>query len=148
MKNKCKFFNLCFWDSFTVSKAAPHPLGNSLMYEVYKRMPNDTDMTVFKRAGIPGMNFAAIEGYASYHKQLDRPELLQEGSLQHQGEILLALTQYFGNAPLDNLRSADSVYFDAPGLGMVNYPISLALPLCGVLILFFGMVFPTHLPKH
>ena len=55
------------------------------MYEVYKRLPNDTDMTVFKRAGIPGMNFAAIEGHTSYHTQLDRPELLQEGSLPTSG---------------------------------------------------------------
>jgi len=27
---------------------------------------------------------------------------LQEASLQHQGEILLALAQHFGNMPLDN----------------------------------------------
>jgi len=97
-------------------------------------------MTVFKRAGIPGMNFAAIEGHTSYHTQLDRPELLQEGSLQHQGEILLALAQHFGNMPLDDLRSADSVYFDAPGLGLVHYPVSRVLPLCGILILLFAMV--------
>ncbi len=122
------------------AKAAPLPLGNSLMYEVYKRLPNDTDMTVFKRAGIPGMNFAAIEGHTSYHTQLDRPELLQEGSLQHQGEILLALAQHFGNTPLDDLRSADSVYFDAPGLGLVNYPVSWVLPLCAALILLFAIV--------
>jgi hypothetical protein len=122
------------------AKAAAHPLGNSLMYEVYKRMPNDTDMTVFKRAGIPGMNFAAIEGHTSYHTQLDRPELLQEDSLQHQGDILLALTRHFGNMPLDDLRSADSVYFDAPGLGLVNYPVSWVLPLCGALILLFAAV--------
>jgi hypothetical protein len=121
------------------AKATPHPLGNSLMYEVYKHMPNDTDMTVFKWAGIPGMNFAAIEGVTSYHTQLDRPDLLQEGSLQHQGEILLALAQHFGNTPLDDLRSADSVYFDAPGLGLVNYTVSWVLPLCGVLILLFAI---------
>jgi len=122
------------------AKAAPLPLGNSLMYEVYKRLPNDTDMTVFKRAGIPGMNFAAIEGHTSYHTQLDRPELLQEGSLQHQGETLLALAQHFGNTPLDDLRSADSVYFDAPGLGLVNYTVNWILPLCGALILLFAIV--------
>ncbi len=122
------------------AKAVSHPLGNSLMYEVYKRLPNNTDMTVFKRAGIPGMNFAAIEGHTSYHTQLDRPELLQISSLQHQGEILLALTQHFGNAPLDDLHSADSVYFDAPGLGLVHYPAGWVLPLCGVLMLLFALV--------
>ena len=122
------------------AKATSLPLGNSLMYEVYKRLPNDTDMTIFKRAGFTGMNFAAIEGVTSYHTQLDRPELLQESSLQHQGEILLALTQHFGNVPLDDLRSADSVYFDVPGLGLVNYTVSWVLPLCSVLILLFATV--------
>jgi hypothetical protein len=122
------------------AKAAPYPLGNSLMYEVYKRLPNDTDMTVFKRAGIPGMNFAAIDGHTRYHTQLDRPELLQEASLQHQGEILLTLAQYFGNESLNDLRSADSVYFDAPGLGLVHYPVSRVLPLCAVMILLFAVV--------
>jgi hypothetical protein len=122
------------------AKAVSHPLGNSLMYEVYKRLPNDTDMTVFKRAGIPGMNFAAIEGHTAYHTQLDRPELLQEGSLQHQGEILLALTQHFGNTSLDDLGSADSVYFDMPGLGLVSYPVGWVLPLCGIVTLLFAVV--------
>ncbi|UUZ50698.1 hypothetical protein LP420_13675 [Massilia sp. B-10] len=27
--------------------SAPKAMGNSLMFEVYKRMPNDTDMTEF-----------------------------------------------------------------------------------------------------
>ena len=123
-----------------LAKAAPHPLGNSLMYEVYQRMPFDTDMTVFKRAGMAGMNFAAIEGFTSYHTQLDRPELLQQGSLQHQGEILLALAQHFGNIPLDDLQSAESIYFAVPILGMVHYPVSWVVPLCGVLIVLFGAV--------
>lgn len=120
--------------------AVPHPLGNSLMYEVYKRMPNDTDMTVFKRAGISGMNFAAIEGHTSYHTQLDRPGLLQEASLQHQGETMLSLVRYFGNAALVDLQSSDSVYFDAPGLGMVHYPVSWVPWLCFILIVFFCAV--------
>lgn len=119
---------------------APHPLGNSLMYEVYRRLPNDTDLSVFKRAGIPGMNFAAIEGHASYHTQLDRPERLHEPSLQHQGESLLALAQYFGNLPLDDLRAEDRVYFDAPGLGMVSYPTRWVTPLSAAVLLLFAVV--------
>jgi hypothetical protein len=120
--------------------AATRPLGNSLMHEVYKRMPNDTDLTVFKQAGIAGMNFAAIEGYTSYHTQLDRPELLQEASLQHQGETMLSLVQHFGNTDLVNIQSSDSVYFDAPGLGMVHYSVSWAFGLCIVTIALFCTV--------
>jgi hypothetical protein len=118
----------------------PHPFGNSLMYEVYKRLPNDTDLSVFKRVGIAGMNFAAIEGHTSYHTQLDRPELIQEASLQHEGETMLSLVQYFGNTDLTKLKSPDKVYFDVPGLGMVNYPASWVKPLCSVLIVLFGVL--------
>jgi hypothetical protein len=123
-----------------LAMAVPHPLGNSLMYEVYKRMPNDTDLTVFKQAGIAGMNFAAIEGHTSYHTHLDRPELFQEASLQHQGETLLGLIQYFGNKDLADLQSSDSVYFDALGFGLVHYPVSWVPWLCIILIAFFCAV--------
>lgn len=121
-------------------KQAPHPLGNSLMYEVYKRMPNDTDMTQFRRAGMPGLNFGAIEGLTSYHTPLDRVDLFHEGSLQHQGDIMLALVKHFGNTRLTDLASPDSVYFDMAGLGMVSYPMGYALPLSAVgVVLFVGV---------
>lgn len=117
---------------------APRATGSSLMYEVYRMLPNDTDMSAFKRAGLMGMNFAAMERPTSYHTQLDRPELLNQGTLQHQGEIMLALTRHFGNADLAGLKSANRVYFDVPGLGMVHYPAGLALPLAAVVALLAG----------
>ena len=117
-----------------------HPVGNSVMYEVYRLLPNNTDMTVFKGAGMAGMNFAAIERPTSYHSQLDTPELLNEGTLQHEGDSMLALARYFGNADLGRLAAPNRIYFDLPVLGLVNYPASLALPLAGLLVLLFGAV--------
>lgn len=119
-------------------KAVPFVLTNSLMYEVYKRLPNDTDFSVLKRMGIPGMNFAAIAGHKSYHTQLDRPEFLDQGTLQHEGEIMLALAKHFGNQPLDNLNAENHIYFDFPGLGVIHYPMSWAIPLCGLLVVLFA----------
>ncbi len=115
--------------------AAPLVSATSLFYEVYKRLSNDTDFTVFKQAGIPGMNFAAIEGHTSYHTQLDRPELLDQGSLQQEGDIMLALVKHFGNIPLNDLKSSDNVYFDFPSLGLVHYPVSWIMPLNTTLLL-------------
>ena len=123
-----------------LATAAPFLLANSLMYEVYKHLPNDTDMSVFKQAGIPGMNFAAIEGHTSYHTQLDRPEFLDQGSLQHEGDIMLALVKHFGNIPLNGLTSSDRVYFDVPGLGLVNYPVGWVFPLNVILLMLFATV--------
>lgn len=121
-----------------LANSAPFVLANSLMYEVYRRLPNDTDMTIFKQVGIPGMNFATIEGYTSYHTQLDRPEFLDLGSLQNEGDIMLALLKHFGNSSLSDLKSSDRVYFDFPGLGLVNYPVSWVVPLNGLLLLLFA----------
>lgn len=119
-------------------QSAPGAMGNSLMFEVYKRMPNDTDMTQFRKANLAGLNFGAIEGATRYHTALDRIEQVEAGSIQHQGEILLALARHFGNAPLDQLGGGDAVYFDMAGLGMLSYPVALVLPLCALGLALFG----------
>ncbi|RSZ55097.1 M28 family peptidase [Massilia atriviolacea] len=116
------------------------PVGNSLMFEIYKLLPNDTDLSAFKRGGLAGMNFAAMEGPTAYHTQLDRPEMLNQASLQHQGEIMLALSRHFGGADLGALKQADRIYFDVAGLGLVSYPAGAALPLAGLTLVLFGIV--------
>jgi Peptidase family M28 len=120
-----------------LAQAAPFLSATSLMYEVYKRLDNDSDLSIFKQAGIPGMNFAAIEGHTHYHSQLDRPEFLDQGTLQQEGNIMLALVNHFGNIPLNDLKSTDRIYFDAPGLGLVNYPTGWVVFLNITLLLLF-----------
>jgi hypothetical protein len=118
--------------------AAPHPDGSSLTYEVYKHMPNDTDMTVFKRAGDAGLNFAFIGNWEAYHTPLDNPQLLDRGSLQQDGENALSFAQTFGNADLSELHSRDGVYFSLPGNLFLRYSTSYVWPLAilsGLLLL-------------
>ncbi len=123
-------------------------MSNSLMYEVYKRLPNDTDFSVFKSAGILGMNFAAIENHAAYHTQLDRPEFLNQATLQHEGDIMLALVKHFGNQPLANLKVENRVYFDFPGLGLVHYPMRWTIALCVLLAIgFIALCAASHKAK-
>ncbi|HEX4565319.1 MAG TPA: M28 family peptidase, partial [Vicinamibacterales bacterium] len=38
------------------ARTAPHPRGVSFATEIYQRLPNDTDFSIFKRYGIPGLN--------------------------------------------------------------------------------------------
>lgn len=116
---------------------APHPLANSLMYEFYKVLPNDTDMTVFKEAGLTGLNFAYIGGHTHYHTRLDTPENLDERSLQHHGSHMLALTRRLGGLDLRDARAPDRVFFDLPGLGLVHYPVSFAVPLAALAALLY-----------
>ena len=53
------------------ARAAPRLVASSLWQEVYRRMPNDTDLTIWLRAGTPGLNFANVEDVARYHEPTD-----------------------------------------------------------------------------
>jgi hypothetical protein len=124
------------------AQAAPHPSGSSLTYEIYKHMPNDTDMTVFKKAGAAGLNFAFIGHWEAYHTPLDNPGALDRGSLQQQGENAFSLARKFGNADLTQLEDRDSVYFSIAGNFFAHYSSRFIWPLaivCGVLL--FGVIF-------
>jgi hypothetical protein len=124
------------------ARAVPHPSGSSLTYEIYKHMPNDTDMTVFKKSGAAGLNFAFIGHWEAYHTPLDNPELLDRGSLQQHGENALRLARALGNTDLTQLEDRDAVYFSAPGNIFAHYSGRFIWPLaivCGVLL--FGVIF-------
>jgi hypothetical protein len=122
--------------------SSPDPSGSSLTYEVYKYMPNDTDMTVFKRAGDLGLNFAFIGNWEAYHTPLDNPKLLDHGSLQQQGDNALALARVFGNSGLDKLQAHDAVYFSLPANLLPHYSSRWVWPLTIVTGLFsLGVIF-------
>lgn len=122
-------------------RAAPHPVANSMAYEAYRALPNDTDLSVFKAAGLAGLNFAYIENPTHYHTQLDNAENIDRRSLQHGGSYANALTRGFGNSDLANTKEDDAVYFDVLGLTLVRYPRILAVILTLLLaLLFVGVV--------
>lgn len=102
-------------------QAASHPVANSLSYEIYKRMPNDTDFTVFRHAGYSGLNFAFIDGLAYYHTAFDSIDNVEPGSLQHHGDYMLELAKEFGNTTGEEPKSANVVYFDVLGMALVRY---------------------------
>jgi Peptidase family M28 len=112
------------------AQAVPRPSANSLAYEIYRLMPNDTDLTVFREARLPGFNFANIDGFQNYHSQSDDIENFDERTLQHKGSYALALARRFGNVRLGEAGDGgNAVYFDLLGLTLLHYPSSLVLPL-------------------
>jgi Zn-dependent M28 family amino/carboxypeptidase len=65
---------------------APMPVTNSLMYSIYKMLPNDTDLTVFREKGnIQGYNFAFIDDHYNYHTAQDDSSHLNKNTLAHLG---------------------------------------------------------------
>jgi hypothetical protein len=119
------------------AKAMPHPVTNSLSYEIYKLLPNDTDLTVFKKAGYDGLNFAFIEGVSHYHSQLDGIDQIDQRSLQHQGAYALALTRHFGNLNLDQPKESNAVFFSILGALLIRYPNMWILPFTLLVLVLF-----------
>ncbi len=112
-----------------VARAAPHPRANSLTGEVYRRLPNDTDLSVVlaELPGVQALNFAFIGGFGAYHTASDTPEALSLASLQHQGSWALSLTRHFGAREFPVVTASDAVYFSAPVVGLVHYPATWAI---------------------
>ncbi len=130
-------------------KAKPtHPVANSLAYSIYKKLPNDTDLTVFrKKKNIQGFNFAFIDDHYDYHTALDIPERLDNRTLSHQASYLMPLLNHFSNIDLTKLESTEnSIYFNSP-LGMHSYSYTWILPLLifaiilFIIILFYGRIY-------
>lgn len=119
------------------AKAAPYPVANSLLVEVYRLLPNSTDFTVFNAHGIQGLNFAYIDGLPSYHTLLDNAQTFDERSLQHHGSYALALARQFGSVDLRQSPRPDRVYFDLLGLRLVHYSKMWVLPLAIFAVLLF-----------
>jgi hypothetical protein len=125
---------------------AQYPVSNSLMYSVYKMLPNDTDLTVFREQGnIQGYNFAFIDGHYNYHTAQDDLNHLNKNTLAHQGKYLMPLLDYFSNADLSTTQTTeDYVYFTIP-YTFINYPFSWILPMVIIafalllIILFIGI---------
>jgi len=129
-------------------KANPnYPAANSLMYSIYKMLPNDTDLTVFRENGnISGFNFAFIGDHFDYHTAQDSYERLDRETLLHQADYLMTTLNYFSNSDLSNFNSTtDHIYTNFPFTSLLHYPFSWILPmLIGaiiflLLILFFGI---------
>jgi len=105
-----------------LAAAAPHPRASSLFDAIYRTLPNTTSFSVFKEAGIAGLNFANIEGAVRYHTMADTFQALDEATLQHGGEQALSLARHFGGLPLPLPEGSSDVYFDVAGARLVRYP--------------------------
>lgn len=109
---------------------APAPVSNSLAYEIYRLLPNDTDFSIYKRYGLSGYNFAMIGSASRYHSPRDDLSHLDRNTLQHHGDHALALVKALLDTDLETLKSdSDASYLDVFGVQMVVWPAPANLPL-------------------
>lgn len=105
------------------------PGAHSLAYEVYKLLPNDTDLTIFKKAGVQGLGNAFIGGVRRYHTPLDDLAHLDRGSLQQQGDAALGAARALLAADLSVRTGHNATYADLLGLVLLRWPAVMDLPL-------------------
>lgn len=111
------------------ARAATRPVTSSLFAAVYELLPNDTDLSVFKRAGVPGLNLANIGGVALYHTPKDDLDHLSLRTLQHHGDITLGLTGELARA---GGETGSSIFFDVLGLHVVRFGRAHAALVVGI----------------
>jgi hypothetical protein len=119
---------------------APRPVVGSLYDELYQLLPNNTDLTVFAAAGLPGVNFGFIEDDAHYHTPLDNLDNLHPGSVQHQGDNALAAVRAYGELDLAQLPAGNRVSLDLLPGAIVHWPEPWTLWLAvACLLLWAGL---------
>lgn len=117
------------WLVALAAKNLERPVSSSLFYEVYRRMPNDTDFTVMKPTA-NGVNFANLAGIDDYHTPLDSLANADLGTLQHHGEQVLAMARALGESTeAEHPPAGDATWFDVLSFFLVRWPASWTLPL-------------------
>jgi hypothetical protein len=132
------------WLMRMYAKTVHHPDATSIFYAVYKLLPNDTDFTVFKRAGYQGFNFAFIGDVAHYHTPLDDSANASANSIQQEGGSALTALRALANSNLQFGGNSEAVFFDLFGWKTIWWPaqktvyfaaLSLALLIIEIVIL-------------
>ena len=116
-------------DAASLLRSARDVTAGSTFTTVDRTLPNDTDLSEFAVLGVPALNFAFADGVERYHTSHDDVSHLNPGSVQHHGLQMLALTKKIGDGPLPRPQTGDGVFFDMPALGLIVYPVGLAIPL-------------------
>lgn len=126
------------WLVENLIEATPDLVAGSLSYEIYRRMPNDTDMSISKGEGIAGLNFGFVGGLFDYHSMTDTPKNLDKKSLAQQSNYILATARHFANLKEWKTGSADVTYFNLLMGVLVSYSQDMAV-VSGLLVLVLGL---------
>ena len=128
------------WLVSEMAKVSKRPIANSLSFEIYKRMPNATDYTVFKNKGVPGVNYAFIDGFSYYHNPADNIENLSMESVQHTGENMYLMAKHFANYDFVETAEGNASFFNFYG-NLIHYSSSLDLFILMLVLLLLGFTF-------
>ena len=117
------------WLAAAWAASAPYPAGSSLFTEIYRRLPNDTDFSVLKLGGVPGLDFAPTGNSFAYHTRLDAPASLDPETLDHLGDNAVRLVERLDTVDIGTRTADNGTFFDAAGLTAFAYSSTTTLIL-------------------
>jgi hypothetical protein len=132
-----------------VAASVPRVVSNSLLGSLARTVPNDSDASLWKRAGIPTYAFAYVDQFYRYHRYTDAISALDVRSLQHDGDYALPLVRYLGHASLPLPVSPAVTFFDVFGRSVVSYSTLTARALALLTVAAFVALvrFARSLPR-
>ncbi len=118
------------------SGTVAHPVANSLSTDVYRQMPNYTDVNSFADRHWLTLNIAPIGNETRYHSAGDDLAALDHRTLQHMGDQVLALTNALANG-MPPQASGTRIFMDVSGRALITLPLAIgAILLVGLLFAF------------
>ncbi|WP_436937876.1 M20/M25/M40 family metallo-hydrolase [Staphylococcus xylosus] len=115
-------------------------LSNSLISQMYKITPNDTDLSVSIDKDIAGVNFAFFENWKNYHNKKDNIHNLDINSVKNQGDNALNYIEQIKDKNLNNYEALDRIYFSL-GPIFIQYKEKTAIYLSFILVLVSLILF-------
>ena len=109
------------WLTRPWARGTPHPRGGSYAIEIYRRLPNDTDFSILKQYGAPGLNFAPVDDSYAYHTARDTPERLSPRTIRELGENVIAIVHALDTADITQRSALDATYFDIGGVTALSF---------------------------
>ena len=117
-----------------------NPISSSFAVDIYRSMPNGTDVTRYLTLGMDAANYAIGQGAHFYHTPRDNLAMLDKRSFFHMGANALEAVEGFvyqdPDAPDDN-----KIYIDLFGYFMLAIPEGWSLPIILLSGLAAGFVF-------
>ena len=127
------------------AKSVPVMATSSLYAEIYKFLPNDTDLTLFIKQGFPSFNFAFADNVRYYHTPMDTRSNLSHATLQMHGDNMLGMVTALEQTDYASLKGGNDVYISILGAMLPRLPESLALPFA--ILVFLGIALAVWLAR-
>ena len=121
------------------AKSVPVMATSSLYAEIYKFLPNDTDLTLFIKQGFPSFNFAFADNVRYYHTPMDTRSNLSRATLQMHGDNMLGVVSALEQTDYASLKGGNDVYISVLGVMLPRIAESLALPFAILVFLGIGL---------